>query len=995
MKELFGISMTTIASIMVVLLAICLLTLLYIFVRKPIVFRIGLRNIPRRPAQTVLIIIGLMLSTLIVASALGVGDTLDTSVRQSAYDQLNTVDQTIVTSASGSTDQYRGTYFAQSKADDVRSRLAAVDAIDGLLPSIFSQVAAVNEAKELANSQVLITGVEAADLDSFGGYRTTGGDKVDFASYPKGTVVVSKDLAKDLDLTKGDQFTIYVNGQPATLTAGDIVKNNVLVGLTNNPDGSINESGLAMPLADAQTLLGRDGQINQILVSQTGSIKKSKSEIDDVRDEVAPLLAGTGLGINDSKAQYINAAEGISSGFTAIFIVLGLFSIAAGILLIVLIFTMLAAERRSEMGMARAVGQRRLQLIQQFISEGAGYALLSGLVGLAVGVGVTYILAAILGSLIGDAFPIKGNVSPRSLISAYALGVVITFITVVGASWKVSRLNIVAAVRDIPDVTPHHRRKRTLAWAILLTLAGAGLLLGAAGSGKAFPFYCGLSLLPFGIALVLVWFGIPGRVAFSLVGLWLLAVWLLPDSAFTKIFGKYDGGIEMFFLSGIFLVIGTTVLIVQNTTTLLWLVTQIGSLFKSQLGAIKLAVAYPGQARGRTGMAIAMFSLIIFSLVMIATISENLTAAFLNDDALAGWDVTAQTNPGQPVADLQSRIANANLDQSDIQTVGKVQSSNGGAVSMQQTGPVAGPPGSYLLNEMDGTFLDTTNWKFSNRASGYDSDQAVIEALRSDSTLVVVDGFAAFGNDFGPPSALELKGIETGKKTFAPITITVANADGQGSTNLTIIGVIDQSRQYLSGMFGTGPTLDAIVGSNPSETYFIKTRSGADTEQIASAIQGQVIKDGVKVTSIQKSLEDAQRVTSGFLYMIQGFMGLGLIVGLAAVGVISFRSVVERRQQIGMMRALGFQKKMVSNIFLIETAYIVVLGILAGTATGLALARNLLTSDDNGDLNVHFSVPVPLIAIILVGTVIVALLMAYVPSRQASNIAPADALRYE
>jgi ABC-type antimicrobial peptide transport system permease subunit len=72
----------------------------------------------------------------------------------------------------------------------------------------------------------------------------------------------------------------------------------------------------------------------------------------------------------------------------------------------------------------------------------------------------------------------------------------------------------------------------------------------------------------------------------------------------------------------------------------------------------------------------------------------------------------------------------------------------------------------------------------------------------------------------------------------------------------------------------------------------------------------------------------------------------------------------------------------------------VILGIIAGTAMGLILARNLLTSDTE-DLNVEFHAPYPLIAIILIGTVLVALLMAWVPSRQASNIAPADALRYE
>src|SRR5690606_42062275 len=66
---------------------------------------------------------------------------------------------------------------------------------------------------------------------------------------------------------------------------------------------------------------------------------------------------------------------------------------AAGILLIVLIFTMLAAERRPEMGMVRAVGTQRGQLVQQFIAEGSGYAILAGLIGAALGVAATYGIA--------------------------------------------------------------------------------------------------------------------------------------------------------------------------------------------------------------------------------------------------------------------------------------------------------------------------------------------------------------------------------------------------------------------------------------------------------------------------------------------------------------------------------------------------------------------------------------------------------------------------
>ena len=59
----------------------------------------------------------------------------------------------------------------------------------------------------------------------------------------------------------------------------------------------------------------------------------------------------------------------------------GLFSIMVGILLIFLIFVMLAAARRTEMGMARAVGAKRSHLVQMFVFEGTTYDLMAAAVG--------------------------------------------------------------------------------------------------------------------------------------------------------------------------------------------------------------------------------------------------------------------------------------------------------------------------------------------------------------------------------------------------------------------------------------------------------------------------------------------------------------------------------------------------------------------------------------------------------------------------------------
>ena len=153
-----------------------------------------------------------------------------------------------------------------------------------------------------------------------------------------------------------------------------------------------------------------------VLISNTGGVRDGMKQTDAVVDTLTPALAGTQLGVVALKQDLVDQLEGLSSLFTTLFLVLGLFSIAAGILLIVLIFTMLAAERRAEMGMARAVGTQRGQLIQQFVAEGAGYALLAGLVGSALGVAAAFGIGYGMTALLGDEISITPHVEPRSLV---------------------------------------------------------------------------------------------------------------------------------------------------------------------------------------------------------------------------------------------------------------------------------------------------------------------------------------------------------------------------------------------------------------------------------------------------------------------------------------------------------------------------------------------------------------------------------------------------
>src|SRR5215217_6455849 len=403
MNKIFGIPMTSIMAVLLSLLALCLLTVAWVAWRRPVVFKLGMRNIPRRQAQTVLIVVGLMLSTLIMAAALGTGDTIDYSMTKDVYDTYGDVDEHVIASQTVDPDiGANHTDIADSNLGVVENALAGNDNVDGIMPELRVVVPVINESSQLAKPVVTLVGLDPGRVGAFGGIKTADGDDLDLASVPAGSVVIGEHAAEKLKAKSGDAITVYIDNQPHQLTVAAIAEDSYLTGGGRDFVSGLESIGMLMPLSQVQELTGKTGLISAILISNTGGVRDSLDLSDTVVDSLRPQLDGTGLGATATKQEWVQLGQDFGQIFTGLFLVLGLFSIAAGILLIVLIFTMLAAERRAEMGMARAIGTHRGQLIQQFVSEGSGYALIAGLLGSALG-----ILAAIgigfgMGFLFGD-----------------------------------------------------------------------------------------------------------------------------------------------------------------------------------------------------------------------------------------------------------------------------------------------------------------------------------------------------------------------------------------------------------------------------------------------------------------------------------------------------------------------------------------------------------------------------------------------------------------
>ncbi len=125
------------------------------------------------------------------------------------------------------------------------------------------------------------------------------------------------------------------------------------------------------------------------------------------------------------------------------------------------------------------------------------------------------------------------------------------------------------------------------------------------------------------------------------------------------------------------------------------------------------------------------------------------------------------------------------------------------------------------------------------------------------------------------------------------------------------------------------------------------------------------------------------------------FMSLVLVVGIAALGVIAARSEVERRQQIGMLRALGFQRGEVRLVFLIESSFIALLGIGVGVALGFGFSGTLIWNIGQNIPGLEYTVPWSALALVVVVGYVASLATTYLPARRASRVYPAEALRYE
>jgi putative ABC transport system permease protein len=657
-----------------------------------------------------------------------------------------------------------------------------------------------------------------------------------------------------------------------------------------------------------------------------------------------------------------------------VFVVLGGFSLFSGMLLIVLVFSLVALERRTELGITRALGARRREVILLLAIEGGLYSLISSLFGLGAGLALALGIIGLAQGLVEQyGFHLEPVIEPTSVAASYGLGVVLTFVAVTATAWRSSRFSIVTAIRDQPDPVPAAPGWRALLTSALPAVAGPLLVAFAVVHTLSLAYAAGVVLAIIGAALLARWVLLrtglrgPERVVFTLAGLALVGWWLTPLSLFPPV-------VEMSFLSGVSMLLGAVWVVAYNVG-LLRMIPLTLSLSKG--GLWRLSTAYVAANRFRTGLTLAMFGLVVLSLTVSAVMLTATRLAYADPDAITGgWDIHAQST--LPPRDLRADLTASGIVSPDAFTaIGTASPLMIEGIQTTQAGGIASWA-SVNVVAVDDAFIAGV------RTPLVGGDVGAWHALSTPGTAIVGAGLLQ-----SVPNRLRV--VDGEGPDFRNVVLWLRDTRGtQPAVRVEVVGLADARGPFGNAVVVNSATLAAWPPPD-NGGYYLSVPSGANARELAAGLN--LSAPDLKASTIGDELRLVQGVRGLLNMILQGFMGVGLLAGVAALGTLSTRAVVERRRQIGVLRALGFTARAVSAGLLVESGVVALLGAGLGIGVGLYVAQSTVTFLSRVNPELVFAIPWDQIGLVLLVSVGAALLMTILPARQAARLTPAEALR--
>ncbi len=290
--------------------------------------------------------------------------------------------------------------------------------------------------------------------------------------------------------------------------------------------------------------------------------------------------------------------------------------------------------------------------------------------------------------------------------------------------------------------------------------------------------------------------------------------------------------------------------------------------------------------------------------------------------------------------------------------------------------------------EKESVLIHAASWEGMRKAFEQSQGLRLAEGNwpQSDQTKEVVLGYFTFNKLFSRP--VQIGNEITIKSKRMKVVGYVIEIGNQMDDN-TIYVSLAIFRQLTGTKAGAG-------------SAFLKVTPGSDISFVAKQVRHQLSKQEVVRDFSVLTPDKAERLIGSVLSIIELVLVMIALISLlvGAVGIMNtmYTSVVERTRQIGVMKAVGASRDAILSLFLIESGMIGLIGGILGIVLGISMAFLIGLGVANLGISGLFSfasLDFFGLAVVLILTFIIGVLSGVLPARQAANMEPAEALRYE
>jgi putative ABC transport system permease protein len=986
--------------------------------RNRIIASMSLRNIFRQRMNTALVVLGSLMGTALITGSFAMTDSFNKFIFSRIENEFGEIDEIVYKKSAGGSQIHP--YFDDEELDSWFSELKLSSLSDGILPVIRIEAQVKAESSDEKRTGLLqnfikvsLLGAQWSGIEKFGS-NPLSIKKPELKEGIPG-IYISEDLAASLKVKIGDYLLVsttalqqlaFWSKLPEVYIAGIIPKASFL---NYSGVGRLGINGsLFLDDVELRKLLNIDPsyRYNEVLISNRGDFTAGISRTEAVIESFKRATSVESFQLDTTKKDMAEIAD--EGNFGLVFLGLSAFAILAGVLLISNTFKMLSEERQIELATMRALGYKKTKVMLVMVFEGFFYSILSSVIGIIAGVFITrFILGQFvnfisnIASIIPFELPIpimqeniefSFHIKPVSLLYSFVLGLSIPLTVILYTSRRNANMNIVDSIRGIPPAWDTLSKKRfQLLWYLSAFLSFIIFWRGITAKSELI-YTLGVIMLLFFIPLLL-----PAKdkrwvitlASFAVIGfsMW-HQTWLthepIPDP-------------WVILVKGVAILLSCLLLVIFNLKIFESLLRALFSRSRISKGVTKIAIAFPSKNRTRTGLTIAMYTLVIFIVTLISIIpySEEKVIRKSRNNLYIGKDLLMVKSPfGSSFSRNNGSISDFLRQRTEVSEITILRSGTVRTAATQEATKVL----SVYAFSKDLSVDEKVGWgvipSLSREITSVDS---LIRYLVQNQGTAVIVGAQSFAQGI----EVELVG-SSGFTDYGGLSDfqTVFNRNSKPVTtpfSLKIIGYINDSAfSFVQGLLTYEKSIPSTFLNNAQTATFVTVQGASEKEKEASVktLSEEILAQGYIPLYVNDIIKIMSAMIDGIIGILRSFLYFGMVVGIAGIAILMFRALYERKRIIGMLKAIGYTKSHIFQSFFIETSFIVLIGIVLGIVAGILTSQQFLSVLNFSELEIPLSIPWTLLFSVCIVFYTVSIAVTFIPSYLAAKIPPAEALRY-